>query len=109
MVTERMKTQAASAFLWESPIETARRLCDEVLPVVDIVIALTHIGLGQDRLLAEACPEISLILGGHSHSVLEVPEQMGATWICQGGSHAKYLGRYVWDNGELSGGLVPWA
>lgn len=109
MVTERMKTQSASAFLWDAPIETAARLCAELRPQVDILVALTHIGHAQDLKLAEACPEIDVILGGHSHTVIESPEKVGTTWICQGGSHAHYAGLYDWSDGALTGGLVPWA
>lgn len=108
MVTERMATQSASAFLWDPPIETASRLCEELRPGVDLLVALTHIGHSQDLKLAAACPTIDAIFGGHSHSVLQQPEKVGTTWICQGGSHARFVGQYEWIDGELRGGLVPW-
>ena len=106
MVTARMKTQAASAYLWDPPIETAARLAAELRKSADVVVALTHIGHRQDRALAEACPEIDLIFGGHSHTVLERPERVGRTWICQGGSHGRYVGRYAGEAGRLEGGLI---
>lgn len=96
MVTERMATQAASAYLWDSPITTARRIIDSL--DVDRIIALTHIGNRQDQALAGACPEIDLILGGHSHTVLEGPQHVGKTLIFQAGSHGRYLGRYRFDD-----------
>jgi 5'-nucleotidase / UDP-sugar diphosphatase len=53
---------------FENPIAAATRevaaLADSA---VDVVIALTHLTLSQDQLLAEQVPEISLILGGHEH------------------------------------------
>lgn len=109
MVTARMKTQAASAYLWDPPIpavcEEARRLRQDV----DVLIAITHIGLTQDRALAEACPELDVILGGHSHSVLEQPVQLGSVWIAQGGSHGRFVGVYGYDlqSRRLEGGLEP--
>jgi 2',3'-cyclic-nucleotide 2'-phosphodiesterase (5'-nucleotidase family) len=106
MVTERMKTQAASAYLWDPPIETARRVTAELRGRVDLLIALTHIGHREDVRLAETVKGIDVILGGHSHTVIETPEKTGGTWICQGGSHSRYAGVYQWDNGTLSGGLV---
>jgi 2',3'-cyclic-nucleotide 2'-phosphodiesterase (5'-nucleotidase family) len=109
MVTERMATQSASAFLWDPPVDTADRMCRELRPDVDLLIALTHIGHSQDLKLAAACPSIDIVLGGHSHTVLQEPERVGKTWVCQGGSHARFIGRYAWSDGELSGGLVPWA
>lgn len=108
MVTSKMRTQAASAFLWDQPESVAMVLVNVLRPKVEILIALTHIGLTQDRKLAESCPELDVIFGGHSHSVLESPERVGRTWICQGGSHGRFVGLYQLEDGKLSGGLVPW-
>lgn len=106
MVTAKMKTQAASRYLWDPVLETAAELAAELRPEVDLLIALTHIGHRQDHELAAKCPKIDVILGGHSHTVLERPERVGNTWICQGGSHCRFVGRYVWSSvGGLSGGL----
>jgi len=106
MVTERMKTKAASAFLWDSPLDVAEEMVAALRPEVDTLIALTHIGHREDLKLAERCPQIDLILGGHSHTVLETPERVGDVYICQGGSHMRYAGLYEWDGHTLSGGLV---
>ncbi len=110
MVTERMKTRVASAFLWDPPVPTAKYWAERLRGSVDCLIALTHIGFPADQALAEACPEFDLILGGHSHTVLEKPVRLGRTWIGQTGAHAKHVGRYVWRPGEglVSGELVPW-
>ena len=59
---------------------------------VDLVIALTHIGLESDRRVAEEVPGIDLIVGGHSHTSLVAPEKVGGTWIVQAGSYARQLG-----------------
>lgn len=107
MATPRMKTSRAWAYLWDPPIETAVRVAREMRSSVDLLVALTHIGLAQDRLLAERCPEIDIIAGGHSHSVLQTPERVGKTWIVQGGSHGRYAGVYEWEDGILTGGLTP--
>jgi 5'-nucleotidase len=106
MVTARMKTQAASAFLWNDPIETAIRLSQELRPQVDLLVALTHIGFKQDQVLAQQCGDIDIIFGGHSHTVLEQPVKENHTWIVQGGSHGRFAGKYEWEDGLLSGGLV---
>lgn len=105
MVTERMKTQAASAYLWDPPLAIARKQVEELRNSVDLLIALTHIGHKQDLALAESSPEIDIILGGHSHTVVENPVRVGKVWVCQGGSHGRYIGRYEWDEGKLEGGL----
>ncbi|MDX2065822.1 MAG: metallophosphoesterase [Fimbriimonadaceae bacterium] len=107
MVTERTKTKAAATLRWTAPIDALRSVAEELRPQVDVLIALTHIGLARDRELAATIPAIDIICGGHSHDVLQEPELVGRTWIVQGGSHARYVGRYEWREGALTGGLVP--
>lgn len=109
MVTERMKTQAASAFLWDPPIPTAVAWAERLRSEVDLLIALTHIGFRQDQALAEATSHFDLILGGHSHTVLAEPALVGRTAILQTGSHGRYAGRYVWSPkvGLKSAELIP--
>lgn len=106
MVTPRMKTQAASAYLWDPAVPTLRQLGEELRPQVDLLIALTHIGYRRDVELAQNGP-FDLILGGHSHTVLMVPERVGNCWVCQGGSHGRYVGVYEWSDSGLTGGLRP--
>ena len=107
MVTSGMKTQAASQYLWSNPIAGALAVAEELRPIVDFVFALTHIGFSQDKLLAERGGPIDIIFGGHSHTVLSTPVKLGRTWIVQGGSHNRFGAVYSYDNGHLTGELVP--
>ena len=84
MITPRMKVAALSAYLFDPPLETARLWVQRLRLEADLLIALTHLGIQHDRLLAEACPELDVILGGHSHTPTETPEQVGGVWL----SHA---------------------
>lgn len=104
MVTQNMASRFASAYLWTQPVKEAASVATELRAQCDILIALTHIGFSQDVELARANPEIDVILGGHSHTVLSEPVREGTTWICQGGSHGRFIGNYIWD-GALRGGL----
>ena len=49
--------------IFESAYETIGKM------KCDYLIALTHIGFEKDIILAEKCPKINLILGGHSHDL----------------------------------------
>jgi 2',3'-cyclic-nucleotide 2'-phosphodiesterase (5'-nucleotidase family) len=110
MITEAMRTKAASAYLWDPPIDTAAKLAAILRPKVDLLIALTHIGHRQDLELAEQVPLFDSILGGHSHTVLPSPVMVGRTAVCQGGSHCKFIGVYDWSaSGGISGGLRAFA
>ena len=69
----------------------------------DIFIALTHLGLRRDRSLAEEFPEFDLIIGGHSHDLLENAIMVNSVLIAQAGgnphivsdSHPVYLGKII--------------
>lgn len=39
----------------------------------DIIVLVSHMGVDEDRLLAETFPQIDLILGGHNHVALDPP------------------------------------
>lgn len=94
MVTERMSARHLSAYLFENPIVTAKRLVPQLQAEYqpDVMIALTHIGYPQDRKLAEAVPGIDLIIGGHSHTRLENGERVGDTLIAQTGCFGHHVG-----------------
>lgn len=63
---------AAEAYTVEEPIAVARRLVPELRRQADLVIAVTHIGLEEDKKMAREVPGIDIIVGGHSHTRLPV-------------------------------------
>ncbi len=71
----------------------------------DIVIALTHSGISEDRDLAAAVRGIDIILGGHDHYLTEVPEIINNTIIFHSGHYLKYLGRLEFEWNSESGEL----
>ncbi|MBN2083160.1 bifunctional metallophosphatase/5'-nucleotidase [bacterium] len=58
----------------------------------DIVIALAHEGINRDRAMAQAVPELDVIVGGHTHTVLTEPEVYGNVVVTQDGEWGKTLG-----------------
>jgi len=64
--------------IFEDPVTAANRLAKKLKDepfYCDMVIALTHMRIKNDQHLAENCPDLDLILGGHDHhyEVREVP------------------------------------
>jgi 2',3'-cyclic-nucleotide 2'-phosphodiesterase (5'-nucleotidase family) len=57
------------------------------------LIALTHLGVDDDKKLARVMPELDLIIGGHSHTVLNEPVMIDSVMIIQAGSGLKYAGK----------------
>ena len=74
------------------PVETAKRYLPELQGRTDLVIVLSHLGEEGDRALAEAVPEIPLIVGGHSHNSFHDGVRVGDTLIVQAGAYGASLG-----------------
>lgn len=82
--------------VFDDPIQTAIRLLANY-EESDLIIALTHIGVDEDKRLAQACPKIDVIVGGHSHTALFSPLKVRDTIIVQAGAYAKYVGKLDLD------------
>ncbi len=75
-------------------IEVARRLVDELSQQgAQPIVVLSHLGLEDDRRLAEAVPGIDLIIGAHTHHLLPNGEEVNGVLIAQAGEYAQALGR----------------
>jgi 5'-nucleotidase len=64
---------------------------------IDCTVLLTHIGFEEDKLLAaELDPSlgIDIIIGGHSHTYLEHPEEVNGILIAQAGTGTDQIGRF---------------
>lgn len=89
-ITTHPKNIKGLAF--DDPISTAKELLKDAKDE-DLVIALTHIGIDEDKKLAEAVPKIDVIIGGHSHTKIPQPLKVRDTIICQADAYAKYMGK----------------
>lgn len=64
---------------------------------IDLTILLTHIGFDSDKELASLLkPEwgVDMIIGGHSHTILEQPEKVNNVLIAQAGVGTNQIGRF---------------
>ncbi|MGZ4112015.1 MAG: bifunctional metallophosphatase/5'-nucleotidase, partial [Tumebacillaceae bacterium] len=98
----------------EHPRETFERVLPEIKAQgVDLIVLLSHLGLNSDKQIAVEIPGIDIILGGHSHHVLEEPLRVGDTLICQTGCYGANYGHLTieWEQATrtiigVSGGTV---
>ena len=74
------------------PIDSAMTVMAELEESADIIICLSHLGYEEDLKLAKAMPGIDIIVGGHSHTVLDKPVKVGPTVIVSAGEWAAYAG-----------------
>jgi 2',3'-cyclic-nucleotide 2'-phosphodiesterase (5'-nucleotidase family) len=57
----------------------------------DVILALTHVSLAHDKLVAKRVPGIDIIIGGHDHDPFTLYQ--GKTFIHKSGQNAYWLGR----------------
>ena len=67
---------------------------------VDMIIALNHVGLRKDLELAVAVPDLDVVIGGHSHTLMSndsdetpaYPTMVDGVAVAQAYAYTKYLG-----------------
>ena len=95
----REEHPSAQPLILQDPIAVAKKYVPLLRKKADIVVALTHIGLTEDKKLAAEVPQIEIIIGGHSHNQLDtplrIPEQdgKGEVIVVQAGDYGRFLGR----------------
>lgn len=58
-----------------------------------VLIAVTHLGLADDKRLADQVPQFDVIIGGHSHDRLDSGITENGVLITQAGSGLKFVGK----------------
>jgi 5'-nucleotidase len=74
------------------------RICNAYRSMdIDCTVLLTHIGFEEDKLLAAQLDPslgVDIIIGGHSHTYLEKPEEVNGILIAQAGTGTDQIGRF---------------
>lgn len=90
------------------PYETAAEVA-RATPEGVTLIALSHLGLRADRELARIVPRLDLILGGHSHDTLRVPEYVDGVPIVHAGPYGSYVSRTELVRGASRASIASYA
>lgn len=77
------------------PFEEVAQSVKAIRDKVDIVVLMSHLGFPRDEKLAQQIDGIDLILGAHTHQVLEDGVKVNNTWIHQVGKFGRYVGHAV--------------
>lgn len=82
----------------EEAATEVEKVCDAYKSIdIDLTVLLTHIGHENDIKLAKLLSKTSgvdMIIGGHSHTVLEKPDIVNDILIAQAGVGSDQIGRY---------------
>ena len=101
--------------------ETAEKLVPELRKQADVIVGVTHHGSWLDKRIGSAVEGIDLVIGAHTHQVLEKGEHAKSpsgrdVLVVQAGEYMQYLGRVdmrvvrtdgVWRVSQSSAMLVP--
>ncbi|RCW43379.1 bifunctional metallophosphatase/5'-nucleotidase [Paenibacillus prosopidis] len=75
------------------PFEAVREQVGLLQGRADVIVVMSHLGLSSDRMMAQRVEGVDLILGAHTHHLLEEPVIIGGTTICAAGKFGEYIGR----------------
>lgn len=88
------------------PFEAVARLVSQLRSSVHILIVVSHLGLNNDERMAQEIPGIDIILGAHSHHLLEEPILIGDTMICAAGKFGTHIGKVELQYDHSAGRIV---
>jgi 5'-nucleotidase/UDP-sugar diphosphatase len=91
LATDSATLSAAGAGIRFTPVLAAARAAVDLLrrEGAEVIVAVTHLSLDDDRALARQVPGIAAILGGHDHEPVALVE--GDTLIVKSGADAHFL------------------
>ena len=95
---EELSYSPIPGICFSDPVEEILKIYDQLMETEhpDVLILLTHEGLSLDKDMAAALnaagKPVDIIIGGHSHSWIEKPEQVGDTIIVTAGELGRAVG-----------------
>jgi 5'-nucleotidase/UDP-sugar diphosphatase len=104
--------QIASFITLSEASEEVGRICNAYKnDDIDLTVLLTHIGFESDKELAAMLrPEwgVDMIIGGHSHTILEQPASINNILIAQAGVGTDQIGRFDILVDDDTNSIVEW-
>lgn len=98
-----------AGLIFSDPAKTIHPFIKEVRKQgARFIIVLSHLGLDADKRLADRVRGINLIVGGHTHTVVNDPLKVRDTVIVQAGSYGVYLGVMQLDINPKTGSIVDY-
>jgi 2',3'-cyclic-nucleotide 2'-phosphodiesterase (5'-nucleotidase family) len=88
--TREITRKGVSISAPDAAVRSALAACEKEHP--DIVILLSHSGYDEDLSLKDKIPGVSVIVGGHSQTLIDEPAVEGGSCILQAGSNGSHIG-----------------
>jgi len=108
----KMDEQIATFISLEEASREVGKICNAYKDEdIDLTILLTHIGFESDTELAALLrPEwgVDMIIGGHSHTILDQPAEVNNILIAQAGTGTDQIGRFDIVVDDDTNSIVEW-
>lgn len=75
-----------------NPYDILPELVEELRPKVDILVLMSHLGIQDDRQIAQELPSIDVILGSHTHHLLINGQIVNGVQLAAAGKYGQYVG-----------------
>ncbi|HHJ5066750.1 TPA: bifunctional metallophosphatase/5'-nucleotidase [Enterococcus hirae] len=75
-----------------NPYDILPELVEELRPKVDILVLMSHLGIQDDRQIAQELPSIDVILGSHTHHLLIDGQVVNGVQLAAAGKYGQYVG-----------------
>ena len=87
-----LNAEVQKIFNFKEQVPALQAVLEEIKTRCDFIILISHSGYENDLKLAEQFPQIGLIIGGHSQTLLNEVERRGSTYSVQAGENGYRLG-----------------
>lgn len=75
-----------------NPYDILPESVEELRPKVDILVLMSHLGIQDDRQIAQELPSIDVILGSHTHHLLIDGQIVNGVQLAAAGKYGQYVG-----------------
>ncbi len=82
----------------QEPLQVTEQLVRKLRPEVDVLIVMSHLGLRLDERMAQEIPGIDVILGGHTHHLLEEAQRMNQALYVPQANSVSMSGSSTWSS-----------
>jgi 5'-nucleotidase / UDP-sugar diphosphatase len=112
LLSPQLDNQIGTFICLEDAAKEVGRICDAYKnDDIDLTVLLTHVGFESDKKLAAMLmPEwgVDMILGGHSHTILEQPVTINNILIAQAGVGTDQIGRFDITVDDDTNRILEW-
>ncbi len=95
-----IQTDKCAGLVYKDPVTVGNEMAAllRAKEKCDVVICLSHLGVTDDKQLVAKTRNIDLVLGGHTHTFMEHPEEYlnldgKVVWLFHSGKNGVYVGR----------------